>query len=101
VKLPQYLSADTRAEPAPLRILIVEDNPVQRRMLARTLSNMGHVVDTATNGDEALAKILAAIFDVLITDWEMPGMDLRCAAPCERRTSTATCLSSWSPITIP
>lgn len=75
MKLQQYLSVDASTEPAPLRILIVEDNPVQRRMLARTLSNMGHVVDTATNGDEALSKILAAIFDVLITDWEMPGMD--------------------------
>lgn len=63
------------AEQGPLRILIVEDLAVQRRMLARVLSNMGHLVETARNGDEALVRILTAEFDILITDWEMPSMD--------------------------
>jgi diguanylate cyclase (GGDEF)-like protein len=63
------------SEQGPLRILIVEDVAVQRRMLARVLSNMGHLVETATNGDEALVRILSAEFDILITDWEMPPMD--------------------------
>jgi two-component system cell cycle response regulator len=59
----------------PLRILVVEDVAVQRRLLARTLSNMGHVVESASDGQQALAMLLASAFDVLITDWEMPGMD--------------------------
>lgn len=75
MKIPDDLLSRATAEPRPLRILLVEDNSVQRRILSRTILNMGHLVDTATNGDEALAKILASTFDVLITDWEMPGMD--------------------------
>jgi diguanylate cyclase (GGDEF)-like protein len=69
------LPPQTIAEPAPLRVLVAEDISVQRRMLARVLANMGHVVETAENGAEALCRILAATFDVLITDWEMPVMD--------------------------
>jgi diguanylate cyclase (GGDEF)-like protein len=75
VKVPDDLQSGATLEPKPLRILLVEDNSVQRRILSRTILNMGHVVETSTNGDEALARILAETFDVLITDWEMPGMD--------------------------
>jgi diguanylate cyclase (GGDEF)-like protein len=44
-------------------------------MLARVLANMGHRVETATNGDEALSRLLPSEFDVLITDWEMAPMN--------------------------
>jgi two-component system, cell cycle response regulator len=60
---------------APLRILVADDVPVQRRVLAKQLSTAGYVVDTAGDGEEALAKVLAGSFDVLITDRDMPGMD--------------------------
>jgi diguanylate cyclase (GGDEF)-like protein len=66
---------DSSVQPLPLRILVVEDIAVQRRLLARTLSNMGHMVESTSNGHEALALLLATAFDVLVTDWEMPAMD--------------------------
>jgi diguanylate cyclase (GGDEF)-like protein len=69
------LPPNTAAEQEPLRILVVEDVAVQRRMLARVLSNMGHRVETAENGGEALVRILPGEFDVLITDWEMTPMN--------------------------
>jgi PleD family two-component response regulator len=75
MSLTEDLPPAATAEQRPLRILIAEDVAVQRRMLARLLSNMGHWVETAANGEEALVRILAAEFDVLITDWEMTPID--------------------------
>jgi two-component system cell cycle response regulator len=66
-------SKDT--SPEPLRILLVDDIPIQRKVLGRLLTKAGHRVETAGNGEEALARLLAQPFDVLLTDWEMPGMD--------------------------
>jgi diguanylate cyclase (GGDEF)-like protein len=59
----------------PLRLLLVEDEPVQRQVLERRLHRAGYAVDTAQNGEEALEKILHEHYQILITDWGMPGMD--------------------------
>jgi diguanylate cyclase (GGDEF)-like protein len=57
------------------RILLVDDEPTQRLIMARLLKRAGYDVDTASNGKEALAKIDAGDFQLMITDWEMPEMD--------------------------
>jgi diguanylate cyclase (GGDEF)-like protein len=57
------------------RLLLVEDEPTQRMMLERQLTRAGYVVDTAENGAEALTKILVGQYQILLTDWDMPGMD--------------------------
>jgi diguanylate cyclase (GGDEF)-like protein len=44
-------------------------------MLERQLTRAGYVVDTAENGADALAKILNGQYHILLTDWDMPGMD--------------------------
>jgi two-component system cell cycle response regulator len=62
------------AEPR-YRLLLVEDEPTQRMMLERQLTRAGYVVDTAEDGEAALAKILEGQYQILLTDWEMPGMD--------------------------
>ena len=46
-------------------------------MLERQLTRAGYVVDTADDGEEALAKILDGQYQILLTDWDMPGMDGR------------------------
>ena len=61
--------------PQPLRVLVVDDVPVQRRMLARQLSTAGYAVETANDGNEALARVLMGVVDILITDRDMPSMD--------------------------
>jgi two-component system cell cycle response regulator len=58
-----------------LRLLLVEDEPTQRMMLERQLTRAGYVVETAENGAEALTKILEGQYQILLTDWDMPGMD--------------------------
>jgi two-component system, cell cycle response regulator len=56
-------------------ILLVEDDPVTRRLIARLLRRAGYAVEEAADGVEALARIQQKFFPILITDWEMPLMD--------------------------
>jgi two-component system, cell cycle response regulator len=57
------------------RILLVDDEPTQRLIMARLLKRAGYEVETAANGREALTRIEAGDFQLMITDWEMPEMD--------------------------
>lgn len=57
------------------KILLVDDEPIQRIIIARLLKRGGYEVDMAANGREALAKLDAGDFPLMITDWEMPEMD--------------------------
>jgi diguanylate cyclase (GGDEF)-like protein len=59
------------------RLLLVEDEPTQRMLVERQLRKAGYAVETAADGDEALQKILGGQFQLLLTDWDMPGMDGR------------------------
>lgn len=58
-----------------IRLLLVDDNALERRFMQVLLRSEGYVVETASDGEEALAKILNGRFHILVTDWEMPGMD--------------------------
>ena len=59
------------------RILVVDDNPVNRMLLARTLGDQGHLVTTAEDGRQALALLQEARagFDVVLLDIVMPEID--------------------------
>jgi CheY-like chemotaxis protein len=66
------------APPAParaLRILLVEDNPANRKVAVCILNKLGHGVEVAADGCEALERIGRADFDVVLMDVEMPTMD--------------------------
>jgi two-component system cell cycle response regulator len=63
------------SEPGKIRLLLVEDEPTQRLVLRRRLTQAGYLVETAVDGDEALARLLKDDIQILVTDWEMPGMD--------------------------
>ena len=58
-----------------LRILIVDDVVVQRKMLGRLLATAGYDVEISGSGEDALQKVLTGDFDILITDRDMPGLD--------------------------
>ncbi|MBU4190972.1 MAG: response regulator [Proteobacteria bacterium] len=58
-----------------LRLLVVEDNRVNRLMVARMLTMMGHAVETANNGEEALKTLETQPFDAVFMDIQMPGMN--------------------------
>jgi adenylate cyclase len=57
------------------RLLVVDDNKVNRLLLSRSLEQLGHRVSTAENGVIALAKLREESFDLMLLDMEMPEMD--------------------------
>jgi len=58
-----------------LRILLAEDNEVNRRLAQRLLEKHGHTVLTAVDGIEALAVLSRETVDLVLMDIQMPGMD--------------------------
>lgn len=58
-----------------LRVLVAEDNPVNRTLLVRQLEELGCEVTLCVDGVETLARWNADEFDVLITDMNMPLMN--------------------------
>jgi len=57
------------------RVLIVEDDAVFRRGLARMFSNEACDVTQVGDGEEAMKSITRAVPDLVICDWRLPGMD--------------------------
>ncbi len=58
-----------------LRVLVVEDNAVNRLLAVRMLDKMGHTVIAAAGAREALETLDAGPFDVVLMDVQMPDMD--------------------------
>jgi CheY-like chemotaxis protein len=58
------------------RVLVVDDNSVNRRILARQLELAGAAAtDTAAGGEEALELMRRGHYDLVLADLQMPGMD--------------------------
>ncbi len=59
----------------PLHILVAEDNEFAAQLMEQLLSRQGHRVRLATNGPEALTLADERVFDLLLLDIHMPGLD--------------------------
>jgi len=57
------------------RVLLAEDNPINREIMLSQLTALGYTVEEAANGKEALRRYQAGKFDLVLTDIEMPEMD--------------------------
>ena len=57
------------------RVLLVEDNAVNRMIALRLLEKMGVAVDVAEDGAQALESVRAAAYDLVLMDCQMPVMD--------------------------
>lgn len=57
-----------------LRLLVVEDNADARYLVCETLRALGHDVESAASGEEALPALEKQSFDILFTDVSLPGM---------------------------
>ena len=58
-----------------LRVLMVEDNPINRRILTLVLERLPAKLTAAENGFQAVEAFEAQAFDVVLMDLQMPGMD--------------------------
>ncbi len=67
--------APTASTEKHLRILMAEDNPVNRAVAAGILGKQGHLLVHAANGREAVEAFSDGAFDVILMDVQMPEMD--------------------------
>jgi CheY-like chemotaxis protein len=76
--------------PRALRVLLVEDNPINQKIAARLLEKHGHSVVIAENGRVALERLEGSQFDVVLMDLQMPEMDGFTATAAIRRQEAGT-----------
>jgi len=58
-----------------MNILIAEDDVVSRRILQKTLENLGHTITACENGEAAWTAYQTGDFRLIVSDWMMPGLD--------------------------
>lgn len=58
-----------------MKLFVVEDEAKMARLLERGLREEGHQVDLCANGREALEQAVDVVYDVILLDWSLPGMD--------------------------
>ncbi len=73
----------------PLRILIVEDNPVNQKVTQQMLQKIGYRADIATNGRVALDMLHQQRYDIVLMDLQMPEMD--------GKEATRQIVNTWLP----
>ena len=66
--------AQPRGDAAPARLLVVDDNEMNRDLLSRRLRSRGYEVDEAPGGEAALAACAAVPYDAVLLDVMMPGL---------------------------
>ncbi len=72
---PYFFVKHVPGEDRSYRLLLAEDSPFFRQMIANYLASAGYEVETATDGEEAWEKLQKDNFDVLVTDIEMPRLN--------------------------
>jgi CheY-like chemotaxis protein len=89
------VQAPARVVPLNGRVLVVDDNSVNRKILARQLELAGASTDAAASGEEALELWHKGGYDLVLADLQMPTMDgfelarrIRASEAAERRQRT-------------
>lgn len=75
IRLPMGRLDQYRSGAKPLRVLVVEDNLVNQQVMCAMVKLLGHHVDLAPSGQEALRLAVESPYDVVLTDLMMPDMD--------------------------
>lgn len=58
-----------------MKVLVVEDDPKLARFLQRVLAEEGFAADGCSDGADALTQALSGVYDLVLLDWMLPGMD--------------------------
>ncbi len=73
--LPAPISPANLPERAPLRVVVAEDNAVNRKVISEILSRKGELVTLVENGRDAVAAAAARKHDLILLDLQMPEVD--------------------------
>ena len=74
VPLPAAAPRAPRVDRPPLAILVVDDHPINREVARAKLHRLGHAVDLANDGPDAILAVSKKRYDVVLMDLSMPGM---------------------------
>ncbi|WP_426041761.1 ATP-binding protein [Brevundimonas sp. TWP2-3-4b1] len=74
----------------PLRVLLAEDNPANRTLIAALVGSMGVSLDMVENGEEAVQAAATAAYDLILMDMQMPVMDGPAATRAIRASGDST-----------
>ena len=66
---------ETHTAEHPVRVLVADDEPGIRHLLAAALAPQGYEVTAASDGDEAKLLLEREPFEIVITDYQMPGLN--------------------------
>ena len=69
------VEATPARQPSPARVLVVDDNAINRKLVERMLAKLGCSAVLAESGPDALRLAEKERFDLVLMDWRMPGMD--------------------------
>ena len=72
---PAQILNDEFSKKYPMKILVAEDNMINQKLIERVLSKLGYVIDIVDNGRQALEKMSAVKYDIILMDIQMPVMD--------------------------
>jgi phosphoserine phosphatase RsbU/P len=67
-------SGSPKVKVVEMRVLVVDDDPVFRLMVAAAIREQGHEVELAEEGEKAWLSLLMGGFQVVLCDWSMPGL---------------------------
>ncbi|MGI6084220.1 MAG: PAS domain S-box protein [Acetivibrionales bacterium] len=73
VRKKEFLQISKAQEP--LRILLVEDDLINQKVIMKMLQGKGHMVELSGNGEEALNIYETGKYDIILMDIQMPGID--------------------------
>jgi CheY-like chemotaxis protein len=66
---------ETGKPKAARRVLVVEDNPINRVVIKRMLEKLGHAVDLVNDGSAAIRRVQETHCNLVLMDVNMPGLD--------------------------
>ena len=76
VAMPATPAQEPAVEPVRrLKIMVVDDHPANRLLVSQQLAYLGHDATAVESGEEALRLLIGARVDVIMTDFNMPGMN--------------------------